>query len=242
MGDLPPMTFQTCYQGTMLMYHDLAVVADYLNSHEGWFKRCAEPMQAEPLTENGYLLTVGKFGSFGYDVVPRIAVVLDAPVGTCYKMYNVEIPDEPEQSYAIAYNAEMNLSEIAWGAAIHNAEKAAKLLGDRPVPETITQVDWHLHLEVQVQFPPFIYKIPRKLLQSTGDRLLSSIVAQISPRLTSKVQQDFHRTHNLPKPPKSASCCTHIPVAPQDATAASESNTKENLTPAHGQVGCIGEA
>ncbi|WP_425461531.1 DUF1997 domain-containing protein, partial [Hyella patelloides] len=39
-------------------------------------------------------------------------------------------------------------------------------------------------------------------MQNTGDRLLAQIVRQISPRLTYKVQQDFHSSKGLPIPAK----------------------------------------
>ncbi|MEM9544022.1 MAG: DUF1997 domain-containing protein, partial [Cyanobacteria bacterium P01_E01_bin.42] len=40
--------------------------------------------------------------------------------------------------------------------------------------------------------------------QTAGDRLLSQIVRQISPRLTYKVQKDFHQRMGLRLPPKSS--------------------------------------
>lgn len=217
----------------MLMYAAPEVVTDYLNCHSGWFCRCAHPMKVEPFTEKGYILTVGKFGNFGYEVEPKIAVLLDPPVEANYKMYNVPIPDEPYLGYAIDYQAAMQLSGTTWDAAIHNVKKAEKLFGDRPIPQHITQVDWQLDLNVTVQFPKFIYKLPRNVLKSTGDRLLSSIVAQISPRLTVKVQQDFHRTLNLPRPPKSASACTFIPRDSAPEVVPPVPQQKEDIDPAN---------
>ncbi|AFY36787.1 Protein of unknown function DUF1997 [[Leptolyngbya] sp. PCC 7376] len=229
---LPPMSFQTRFKGIMLMYAETNVVAEYLNRHEGWFHRCAHPMKVEPFTEKGYILTVGKFGNFGYEVEPKIAVLLDPPVETLYKMYNVPVPDEPNLGYAIDYSAEMLLSDTTWHSTIHDLDKAAKIFGDRPIPELITQVDWNLDLNVKVQFPKFIYKFPQKVLQAAGDRLLSSIVAQVSPRLTVKVQQDFHSTLNLPKPPKSASCFTCLRRPEQSEsfnTAPTSAQKKEGI-------------
>lgn len=190
----------------MVMYASSEVVANYLNSHGGWFHRCAQPMKVEPFTEQGYILTVGKFGSFGYEVEPKIAVLFDPPEDSLYRMYNVPVPNDPTQGYAVDYKADMTLGDITWDdAAIKGKEQLIKKFGDRPVPESLTQVQWQLHLQVMVQFPKFIYKLPQNLLRSTGDRLLSSIVAQISPRLTSKIQQDFHSGHDLPLPPKGGS-------------------------------------
>lgn len=212
--DYPPMHFQTFYKGTMLMYAVSNAVADYLNAHGNWFHRCAQPMKVEPFTEQGYILTVGKFGSFGYEVEPKIAVVFDPPQAANYKMYNVPLPDVMPQGYAIDYKADMYLGDIPWVEVSRCLPKAAHHFGDRPLPDIITQVHWQLHLQVMVQFPKFIYKLPQQLLRTTGDRLLSSIVAQISPRLTTKIQQDFHNSLNLPTPPKSANSLELISLNP----------------------------
>ena len=209
------------------MYAVSNAVADYLNAHGNWFHRCARPMKVEPFTEQGYILTVGKFGSFGYEVEPKIAVVFDPPQAANYKMYNVPLPDIAPQGYAVDYKADMHLGDVAWDEASHDPQKAAHLFGDRPLPDVITQVHWQLHLQVMVQFPKFIYKFPQQLLRTTGDRLLSSIVAQISPRLTAKIQQDFHHSINLPTPPKSANSLKFIPLTTaqvEDADAITNGN------------------
>lgn len=220
--DTPPLHFETRYQGTMHMYAPATVVAAYLDRHEGWFHRCAKPMKVEPFTEQGYILTVGRFGSFGYEVEPKIAVIFDPPENHFYRMYNVPIPDDPIQGYAVDYDALMNLGELPWEHLTDDGDKIQKLhqrFGDRPIPDLITQVTWQLHLQVMVQFPKFIYKVPLSLLKSTGDRLLSTIISQISPRLTSKIQQDFHHSHDLPIPPKSGQACHFIkPEQPETDT------------------------
>lgn len=208
--ETPPIHFETRYRGNMQMYAPSATVAEYLNRHEGWFHRCAKPMKVEPFTEQGYILTVGRFGSFGYEVEPKIAVVFDPPENNAYRMYNVPVPDDPIQGYAVDYNALMNLGDLPWEQLGAEREKMRKRFGDRPMPEIITQVTWQLHLQVMVQFPKFIYKLPQKLLKSSGDRLLATIVAQISPHLTAKIQHDFHHRLNLPIPPKSGSCFEQI--------------------------------
>jgi hypothetical protein len=61
-------------------------------------------------------------------------------------------------------------------------------------------VEWELDLTVTVQFPRFIQRLSKSLVQTTGDRLLRQIVRQISRRLTYKVQEDFHFTLGLPMP------------------------------------------
>ena len=180
-----PFEFQTHFAGYMEMHSDADTVAEYLDAHEGWFCRCAEPMKVEPLGNNGYTLTVGRFGSFGYEVEPKMSVILEPPENGSYLMYSIPVPDYTPPGYEVDYRAVMELTEIT-------------------NPQVITQVDWQLHLKVKVNFPQFIHKLPQSIIQSTGDRLLAQIVKQVSPRLTYKVQKDFHTRLDLPIPPKSS--------------------------------------
>jgi hypothetical protein len=83
-----------------------------------------------------------------------------------------------------------------------SASEYASKLNRSQLPDCITKVKWQLELMVTVQFPKFIHKLPSSLIQNTGDRLLSQIVRQISPRLTQKVQKDFHLRYELPVPAK----------------------------------------
>lgn len=194
-------TFKVSFEGRMDMHSDINTVAEYLNAHEGWFCRCAQPMKVEPLTDNGYVLTVGRFGSFGYEVEPKIGVILKPPVDRVYLMQTIPLADSDE-GYEVNYHAKMQLLEVA----TDSTQTVTKgLFGKSPsIPEKITQVSWDLDLEVKVEFPQFISKLSSGLIQSTGDRLLAQIVRQVSPRLTYKVQQDFHNSHNLSLPAKNS--------------------------------------
>jgi hypothetical protein len=196
--------FQTHFQGYMEMYSDPETIAAYLQAHEGWFCRCAEPMQTEPIGDNGYILIVGRFGAFGYDVEPKMAVVLDPPLEGIYNMRSIPLPDEPNLGYEVDYHAAMQLQEISLESAGKGLEKAYLKEGISELPERITRVEWQLKMDVAVQFPKFIYRLPLSVIQSTGDRLLAQIVRQVSPRLSFKVQQDFHDLHQLPMPPKTS--------------------------------------
>ncbi|CDN12780.1 FIG00872546: hypothetical protein [Richelia intracellularis] len=69
----------------------------------------------------------------------------------------------------------------------------------------ITQVEWELDLTVYMNFPKFIHRLPKSLVQSTGDRLLNQIVRQVSRCLTLKVQNNFHEALEIPFPHK----CKH---------------------------------
>jgi len=198
-------TFYTSFLGYMEMYGDKQTVATYLDAHESWFSRCAQPMTVVPLGERGYILTVGRFGSFGYEVEPKLAVVLQPPQDEVYIMHSVPIPDLPFPGYEVDYQAVMSFVEIP----IH--EVAADLLQSFhkqsefvALPDSITRVEWQLKMTVSVQFPKFMSRLPQSVVQKTGDRLLSQIVRQVSPRLTYKVQQDFHERLMLPIPPKTS--------------------------------------
>jgi hypothetical protein len=201
--------FQTHFEGYMEMYGDAQTVAEYLNAHEGWFCRCSAPMKVEPMENNGYILTIGRFGAFGYDVEPKIAVILQPSKNNVYLMNSIPIPGYQAPGYDVDYQASMELVEIPVESSQSNIAAAYKKKG-LSLPSAITKVTWQLHMDVAVQFPMFIYKLPCSLIQSTGDRLLTQIVRQVSPRLTQKVQQDFHTRFNLPLPPKNASSLQRI--------------------------------
>ncbi len=194
--------FEVGFRGRMDMYSDADTVAEYLNAHEGWFCRCAQPMKVEPLGNSGYVLTVGKYGSFGYEVEPKMGVVLHPPVDRVYQMQTIPIPNYEAPGYDVNYQASMKLTEIA---TEDRAESKEGLFSRKQArPSRITEVNWTLNLAVEVEFPQFIGKLSSSLIQTTGDRLLGQIVRQVSPRLTYKVQQDFHTSHQLPIPPKSS--------------------------------------
>ncbi|MDJ0631973.1 MAG: DUF1997 domain-containing protein [Xenococcaceae cyanobacterium MO_188.B29] len=201
-----PFLFQVSYLGSMDMYSDTETVADYLNAHEGWFCRCAQPMKVEPLSEDGYIITVGCFGAFDYEVEPKIAIVLSTPVDRVYTMETIPVPNYNPPGYEVDYQASMELKEIV-KEDISQQKWAINLFkrkNTKSFPPTTTQVNWKMNLAVKVWFPKFIYKLSPTLIKSTGDRLLGQIIRQISPRLTYKVQQDFHTRYNLPIPPKSS--------------------------------------
>jgi Protein of unknown function (DUF1997) len=193
--------FESSFVGRMDMYSDADRVAKYLNTHEGWFCRCAQPMKVEPLGNHGYVLTIGKYGSFGYEVEPKIGVILHPPVGRVYQMQTIPIPDYDAPGYDVNYQASMELSEVT---TEDREVKEGLFSRQQSLPSRITEVNWSLNLSVEVEFPQFINKLSPSLVQSTGDRLLGQIIRQVSPRLTQKVQQDFHTSHQLPVPPKSS--------------------------------------
>jgi hypothetical protein len=172
----------------MEMNADAATVAQYLDQHQGWFNRCAAPMQAEPIGTTGYALGLGKFGALGYDVEPKIGLDLLPQDAGVYRILTIPVPDYEPVGYDVDFQAALQLRQ-------NEGEQAAQV-----GLEVYTQVEWVLDLGVWIHFPRFIQVLPSHLVKATGDRLLLQIVRQVSRRLTRKVQQDFHTTMALPLP------------------------------------------
>jgi hypothetical protein len=173
----------------MEMYADVHTVAEYLNVHQDWFCRCAQPMTVESIGTDGYALTIGRFGAFGYEVEPKIGLELLPPESGAYRIETIAIPNYIAPGYDVDFKAVMNLVEKPASAGSH-------------YDGAMTGVNWELDLSVYLHFPKFIQRLPQAVIQATGDRLLNQIVRQVSRRLTHKVQEDFHTCFNLPLPGK----------------------------------------
>ncbi len=181
------MRFSGQFADCMEMYAPASTVAEYLNAHQEWFCRCAQPMKVEAITTNGYALAIGRFGAFGYDVEPKVGLELLAPENDLYRIKTIAIPNYIAPGYDVDFKAVMELVEVP-------ADELGKVF---------TKVEWTLDLNVDVQFPKFIYRLPKSVIKNTGDRLLNQIVRQVSRRLTAKVQADFYKSLGLPLPAKS---------------------------------------
>jgi hypothetical protein len=183
--------FSGSYEDCMEMYAPVEKVAEYFNQHSSWFVRCAEPMKAIQMGEHGYILVIGRFGAFGYEVEPKIGLeLLFTDIGA-YHISTVPIADY-DPGYEVDYQATMKLVEQDFIEAESSSSVTQKKM---------TRVEWDLNLTVELSLPKFIHRLRESIIQSTGDRLLNQIVRQISRRLTRKVQADFHQLHSLPFPP-----------------------------------------
>jgi hypothetical protein len=171
---IQPFVFSYRFTDAMPMGADLHTVGKYLDAHQGWFTRCAHPMQVSAIGQNGYAITIGNFGSCGYMVEPKVGLELLPQQSGIYRIRTIAIPDYTPPGYEVSFNAQMRLVEAVNGTTLG------------------TKVEWDLDLSVQIQFPKFIHKLPKKVIQGTGDNVLKQIVTQVSRRLTHKVQQDFH--------------------------------------------------
>ncbi|MEM6252503.1 MAG: DUF1997 domain-containing protein [Cyanobacteria bacterium P01_D01_bin.156] len=177
--------FEGYYVGNMEMYADVDTVAKYLDSHQGWFTRCAAPMDVQPIGSNGYAISLGRFGSLNFQVQPKIGLHLLPQNRGVYRIETIPVPGHHPEGYDVDFRAAMSLAERA----------------KQEVPTgQATHVEWELNLQTKVQMPKFIQALPQSLVKSSGDKLLNQIVRQISRRLTRKVQEDFHTMLNLPLP------------------------------------------
>ncbi|NMG61127.1 DUF1997 domain-containing protein [Geitlerinema sp. P-1104] len=164
----------------MEMYAEADAVSNYLDVHQGWFRRCAAPMQVTPLGASGYDLTIGKFGALGYYVEPKIGLELIPQRDRVYRIETIPIPNYTPPGYDVEFRATQVLEPVSQ-SEWHDPE------------HPITRVSWELDLNVGVVFPKFIRSLSPNLIQRTGDRLIKQIVKQVSRRLTCKVQEDFHK-------------------------------------------------
>jgi hypothetical protein len=181
-----PISFHGNFESCMEMYTDAQAVADYLDAHRSWFPQSARPMQAHPIGANGYDLTVGRFGAFGYEVEAKVGLDLLPQDQGVYRIQTIPIPGYQAPGYNVDFQAAMQLTEAPEKQAAH----------------PLTHVEWELNLQVTLQFPRFIHAMPKTLIQSTGDRLLNQIVRQVSRCLTHKVQEEFHQAVGVKFPKK----------------------------------------
>jgi hypothetical protein len=192
--------YGSCFADLMEMRAPAAVVAAYLDRHEGWFRRCAAPMEVSPLEHNGYVLTLGRFGNFGFEVEPTIGLELLPQADGVYRIQTVPVPEADAALaalYDVEFNASLRLDEPSGeeeGASISSEEVDALM--------SHTLVRWELDLAVWIRLPAMVSLLPEGLVQSSGDHLLRQIVRQVSRKLTWKVQEDFHANHGIPCPPR----------------------------------------
>ncbi len=181
--------FQGNYIGHMEMYADAASVARYLDAHQEWFPRCAQPMAVESIGENGYGLTVGKFKNLNHVIEPKIGLHLLPQEKGIYRIETIPVPGYKPEGYDVDFRASMTLCEGA----------TEDLPADIDI-ESSTHVEWELNLSTWVEVPRFVQVLPDNLVKASGDQLLNQIVRQVSKRLTRKVQKEFHTVMGLPIP------------------------------------------
>ena len=203
-GDPQVRRYASHFADLMEMRAPADVVGRYLDRHEDWFRRCAAPMAVASLDRDAYLLTLGRFGNFGFEVEPTIALELLPQDNGVYEIVTLPIQEQSpslQGLYDVDFNASLRLDETdlqalsAAGAVEVSNEEVDRLMAH-------TLVRWQLDLAVWIRLPSMLNLLPERLVQSSGDHLLKQIVRQISRKLTWKVQEDFHANHGIPCPPR----------------------------------------
>ena len=198
-SDRQVFRYASAFSDLMEMRAPAGVVAGYLDEHQGWFETCASPMDVTPLGERGYLLSLGRFGNFGFEVEPTIGLELLPRDNGVYSIITVPQPSSDPALvgvYDVDFNASLRLDE----AGPERAHELSHEDVDRLMAHTL--VRWQLDLAVWIRLPSMLALLPDGLLQNSGDHLLRQIVRQISRRLTWKVQEEFHTRHGIPCPPR----------------------------------------
>ena len=175
--------YASAFADVMEMRGSAGLVSDYLDDHGSWFRRCAAPMTVEAIGSQGYTLTLGTFGNFGFEVEPTIGLQLLPQDQGLYRILTVPHQGgDPnlEGLYDVDFNASLRVEETG----------------------PLTLVRWQLDLSVWIRLPGVITLLPVGLVQSSGDHLLRQIVRQVSRKLTWKVQEDFHSSQGLECPPR----------------------------------------
>ncbi|HEY9819913.1 MAG TPA: DUF1997 domain-containing protein [Candidatus Sericytochromatia bacterium] len=192
-----PTLFNSHFHDSMEMYAEVSQVTAYLDAHQDWFCRCAHPMKVEPIGSNAYALLIGRFGAFGYEVEPKVGLELLPSDNGLYRIRTIPVPNYVAPGYDVDFHATQSFVEVPASEYFQPDEHENVKL-----PKTITLVEWDLDLKVALRFPKFIHRLPQSLIQSTGDRILSQVVRQVSRRLTHKVQEDFHASLGIAMPKK----------------------------------------
>lgn len=187
--------FRSYFQDCMELYAEAEKVTAYLDAHENWFTRCAHPMKVESIARNAYALVIGRFGSFGYEVEPKIGLELLPQEDKIYRIRTIPIPNYVAPGYEVDFQASQTFVEVPASEYFQEYHEEGASL-----PKAVTRVEWELDLSVGVRFPRFIHKLPQSLIQNTGDRLMRQVVRQVSRRLTHKVQEDFHSSMGIRMP------------------------------------------
>jgi hypothetical protein len=191
--------FRTHFEDSMEMYADAETVAKHFNNHKSWFGKCALPMKAESIGENGYDLLIGRFGAFGYRVEVRIGLELLPPDAEgCYLIRTIPVPNYTPPGYEVNFCSAMNLVEIPADEFATNWPTSER----SKLPPVITSAAWKLDLAVGVHFPKFILSMSESLIQKTGEGVLEKIIKQVNRRLTYKTQLVFHESLGIPFPKK----------------------------------------
>ena len=144
------MHFFNQFEGCMALSADRQRVTQYLDHHQEWFCRCAQPMQVEPIGNNGYSLVIGRYGALGFELEPQISLHLLPQQAGVYRIETIPTPSDESKSYWVDFHASMRLVD----------SPEDKTSEHRRALSPLTRVEWNLDLDVAISFPCFIRRLP----------------------------------------------------------------------------------
>ena len=75
----------------MEMRSPAETVAHHLDHHQPWFQRCEATMTVREMDDQTYVLTLGQFGNFGFEIKPTIALELLLQKNNIYRIETVKM-------------------------------------------------------------------------------------------------------------------------------------------------------
>ena len=82
----------------MEMRSPAETVAHHLDHHQPWFQRCEATMTVREMDDQTYVLTLGQFGNFGFEIEPIITLKLLPQKNNIYRIETVEGDHAIDQS------------------------------------------------------------------------------------------------------------------------------------------------
>ena len=104
--------YSSHFSDQMEMRATTGEVGAYLDRHEGWFRRCAKPMDVDVLDAQAYALRLGRFGNFGFEVEPTIGLRLLPQQQGTYAITTEPVPgsnDGLNALYDVDFQASLRL-------------------------------------------------------------------------------------------------------------------------------------
>jgi len=75
----------------MEMRSPAETVAHHLDQHQPWFQRCEATMTVREMDDQTYVLTLGQFGNFGFEIEPTIPLKLLLQKNNIYRIVTVKM-------------------------------------------------------------------------------------------------------------------------------------------------------
>src|ERR671933_426387 len=107
-----------------------------------------EKMEAKSIFAEADDFVIGRFGSFGYEVEPKVGLELLPQENGVYRIRTIPVPNYVAPGYEIDFQASQTFVEVPTSEYFQEQE-----LDTTQLPPAITRVEWELNLTVGIRFP-----------------------------------------------------------------------------------------